>query len=182
MAELSPPMRRIVSATLMSGMRQSEVVLLRKCAVDLDARMITLTRTKPNKVKRVHINDALAAVLDDAMAKSSTEYVFVSRAGKPYTLDGVRCNFSRAVKRAGIEDFCFHDTRHTVATRLRQNGVGIDAIAEVLGHASLAMTMRYAHIGAETMRTAMATLDSGSTAGAAEPEASRAVVDIGAIG
>jgi integrase len=150
--------RRIVVAALLSGMRQGELLGLQKSAVDLAAAVVTLTRTKSNKVRRIPVNDGLAAVLREAMNDSDGSLVFVTRAGSPYTADGVRSIFRRAVRKAGIVDFRFHDLRHTMATRLRQNGVGIDAIADLLGHSTLAMTRRYAHLGSETLKAAMATL------------------------
>jgi integrase len=154
-------------------MRLGEVVGLRRDAVDLKARVVTLTRTKSNRVRRVPVNDALAAVLEDAMRERAptrgarkgtkpaapSELVFTSSLGRPYTMRGVSAMFRRAVPKAGIRDLRFHDLRHDFATRLRRSGVGIDAIAALLGHSSLAMAQRYAHIGMETLRSAVAGLE-----------------------
>lgn len=148
----------VVAAALLSGMREAEVAKLRKGAVDLSAYEITLTRTKNNKVRRIPINEALAAVLRAAMGQSTGDYVFTSRRGKPYTTDGIRSIFRRAVIKAQIEDFHFHDLRHSFATALRRRGVGIDVIAELLGHSSLAMAQRYAHIGRDLLREAVSKL------------------------
>jgi integrase len=150
--------RRIVVIAVLTGMRQAEVVQLQKSAVDLDARQITLTKTKSNKIRAVYLNDAAVAVLKEAMAASPCAHVFASRKGKPYTEDGVRAIFYRARARAGVSDFRFHDLRHTTATRLRRAGAGLDVVADVLGHATLAMARRYAHLGKETMRAAMEAL------------------------
>jgi integrase len=157
-AKLSPGVRPIVLAALLSGMRQSEVVTLTKDAVDLAAGMITLTTTKANKVRRVYVNAALAEVLREAMAASPGSFVFANAKGKRYTCDGVRCLFRRAVENAGLGDFRFHDLRHTTATRLRRGGSGLDTVAAVLGHATLAMAARYAHIGSADLRAAMDSL------------------------
>ena len=80
---------------------------------------------------------------------------------------------NRARTRAGVTDFRFHDLRHTIATRLRRAGAGLDVVADVLGHATLTMARRYAHLGKETMRAAMAALPSPAapTARAEEDEA-----------
>jgi len=155
LAALSPGIRPIVVTALLSGMRQAEVVNLTKDAVDLGAGMLTLTTTKANRVRRIYINAALAVVLRGTMARSPGPYVFTNTAGEPYTCDGVRTLFRRAVAKAEIEDFHFHDLRHTTATRLRQAGAGIDVVADVLGHTTLTMARRYAHLGADTMRAAM---------------------------
>jgi integrase len=57
-----------------------------------------------------------------------------------------------ALRAAGIRDFRFHDTRHTFASRLARAGVPLKTIQELLGHASLKMTMRYAHLAPSDLR------------------------------
>jgi integrase len=69
------------------------------------------------------------------------------RRGNPLT--GCHHWFIPAVREAGIRDFKRHDPRHTFASRSRQPGVPLETIAELLGHKSLAMTKRYAHLAAE---------------------------------
>ena len=59
---------------------------------------------------------------------------------------GIREAFEWAVKRAGIANFRFHDLRHTAASYLAMNGASLAEIAEVLGHKTLAMVKRYAHL------------------------------------
>lgn len=73
--------------------------------------------------------------------------------------------------RAAVTNFRFHDTRHTTAPRLRRANVGLDVIAKALGHKSLRMTMRYAHIEPVTMRAAMTQLPALATPAAPEPNA-----------
>lgn len=51
-----------------------------------------------------------------------------------------------ALKRASLEDFRFHDLRHTAASYLAMNGAGLREIADILGHKTLAMVQRYAHL------------------------------------
>lgn len=55
--------------------------------------------------------------------------------------------FIRACRDAGIEDFSFHDLRHTYASHLGMKGADLDDIRCLLGHADLRMTIRYAHLG-----------------------------------
>lgn len=59
---------------------------------------------------------------------------------------GIRNAFEDAVERAGLKDFRFHDLRHTFASYLAMNGASLLEIAEVLGHKTLAMVKRYAHL------------------------------------
>lgn len=151
-------MKPFVRTALLTGMRLGEIIGLRKDAVDLSTRMITLVRTKTNRVRRIPISDALAIVLDESIRKSTCEFVFTNRAGLPWKSNTAKRTFHDCVKRTGIEDLRFHDLRHDFATKLRRNGVGIDVIAALLGHTSLAMTQRYAHLGVETLRTAVESL------------------------
>jgi integrase len=147
-------------------MRLGEVVGLRRDAVDLDNATITLLRTKTNKVRRVPIIASLAQFLRDAMATQDGPHVFINEYGNPQTYSASK-HFREAVKKAGIANLRFHDLRHDFATKLRRRGVGLDVIAELLGHSSLAMTRRYAHIGGEELRAAVALLDKpNSTASA----------------
>lgn len=64
--------------------------------------------------------------------------------GNPYRV--VRNSFEMACKRAGIKDFHFQDLRHTFASHLVIAGVDITTVKELLGHKSLTMTLRYAHL------------------------------------
>ena len=58
-----------------------------------------------------------------------------------------------------MEDFHFHDLRHTFASHLVMNGVGLKAVQELLGHADMKMTMRYAHLSHEHLREAVSVLN-----------------------
>jgi site-specific recombinase XerD len=62
--------------------------------------------------------------------------------------------------KAGIAGFHFHDIRHTFATRLVQNGVDVYKVKELLGHRTIAMTIRYAHHYPESLRSSIEVLDS----------------------
>lgn len=67
--------------------------------------------------------------------------------------------FRAACKRAGIENFRFHDLRHTVATKLSQSGTDIYAIANLLGHKDMRMTQRYAHHSVDSLKKDVSVLD-----------------------
>lgn len=71
--------------------------------------------------------------------------------------------FEGAVKKAGLVDFHFHDLRHTFASRLVMKGVPLAAVSELLGHTSVAMTMRYAHLSPKHLTEAVGMLDGESS-------------------
>jgi integrase-like protein len=73
------------------------------------------------------------------------------------------------VKKADLVDFHFHDLRHTAASYMVMRGASLADVKEILGHADLKMTMRYAHLSPAHLRTAVDRLD-GLTSGAAAPQ------------
>ena len=95
----------------------------------------------------VPLNDAALAALKIVRARSDgTGRFFRSeRTGEP--LEHPRHWFEPAIAEARIEDFHWHDLRHTFASRLRMKGTPLEDIADLLGHKSLTMTKRYAHLG-----------------------------------
>jgi site-specific recombinase XerD len=70
-----------------------------------------------------------------------------------------RTSWESVVKKAGLEDFHWHDMRHDFASHLVMNGVDLNTVRELMGHATLTMTLRYAHLAPETKMRAVATLD-----------------------
>ena len=74
-------------------------------------------------------------------------------------MDGLNNGFKAALKRAGIEDFRFHDLRHTFASHFVMRGGDLKALQEILGHKTLTMTMRYAHHCPESLRSSIEVLN-----------------------
>jgi len=68
-----------------------------------------------------------------------------------------------AVERAGLEDFRFHGLRHTFAAWLVMRGGPLKEVQELLGHQTIAMTMRYVHLSPDRLRGAVAALEDFST-------------------
>lgn len=104
--------------------------------------------TKSGKARRVPLTkrstDILRRLRQD---RPDAERVFLyERAGRTRDLGNVRKPFETACRRAGITDFHIHDCRHHLASRLAQRGATLQEIKELLGHASIEMTLRYAHL------------------------------------
>ncbi len=164
-AVLPPELEAVVLADVHSGLRLSNVLKLRKDAVDLKHRTLTIVRTKSGERLDLPINDDLAAILDAAMKRSKTDYVFVNRTGQPYTRNGVSSFFIKKCQEAGVKKFSYHSLRHDFATSLRRNRVPLENVSALLGHGTLQMSMRYAHVGREALHEAVATLNTSATAG-----------------
>ncbi|MBI5561642.1 MAG: site-specific integrase [Deltaproteobacteria bacterium] len=80
---------------------------------------------------------------------------------KPFAPYWVSISFRRACKRAGIENFRFHDLRHDFASSLVQNGNDLYVVQHLLGHRDGRMTQRYAHLKLDNLRTAASSLEGG---------------------
>jgi integrase len=78
-----------------------------------------------------------------------------NRTGQEPRPAGIREAYNAALERAGIEDFTFHDLRHTAASHLAMNGCGLNELAAILGHKTLAMVNRYSHFTDAHLATAM---------------------------
>jgi integrase len=138
-------LRPLVVTALHTGMRQGELLALEWGDVDLKRRQIRVVDSKTHDSRVVPMNEMLYNTLSPLRRKEGK--VFVSRRGRPYSEIG--STFKAALARASIEDFRFHDLRHTFASWLAMEGIPLTAIAQLLGHKTARMTMRYAHLAPE---------------------------------
>ncbi len=142
--ECSGILYAIVTTALETGMRKSEILNLTWKDVDLARRTITVTRTKNGEIRTLPISDTLQLVLERLYLERRGSWVFAKEDGMSY--GNWRKAFENACKRAGIEDFRFHDLRHTFASYLVMAGVDIRTVQELMGHKDIKMTMRYSHL------------------------------------
>ncbi|WP_333688485.1 site-specific integrase [Methylococcus capsulatus] len=145
----------IVVLALSTGARKSEITGLAWADVDLKTGLATFQNTKNGYRRSVpltgHALDLVKEIASRRRFKS--EYLFPGRfTGRPAVIQNI---FEAAVKRAGIEDFHFHDLRHSAASYLVMAGVDMRTVAEILGHRDLKMTHRYAHLSRAHVTNAM---------------------------
>lgn len=145
---------------LLSGCRRAEIVGLKWTAVDFFNREITVlgkgdkTRVIPMTVamydllRAEHGNDPLAVFTYEPKRDADARR-------RPITIEGFKTEWRRALKRAGVENFRFHDTRHTAATRLVRATGNLKHAQRLLGHSDLATTSRYAHVTKDDLRAGM---------------------------
>jgi integrase len=146
----------IIVTALNTGMRKGEILNLKWENVDFKNRVITVEGTKTGEIRRIPMNNKLTEIFQSAKKESKGEFVF-SENGNPY--GDVKTGWWTALERAGIENFRFHDLRHTFGSRLGMSGVDVKAIADLMGHKTIQMTMRYSHPTPEYKRKAVELLD-----------------------
>ncbi len=156
-----PHLKPIVTVALHTGMRRGEILGLRWEQVDLRHGFILLDTTKNGERREIPIDTTLEFLFQDILEDAKSEYVFTDKDGKPYK--GIKRSFKTALKEAGIRDFRFHDMRHTFASHLAMKGVDLKTIQELLGHKSLNMTLRYAHLSPGHKKKAVNILDKALT-------------------
>ena len=140
------PLYLIVVLALSTGARKSEIMNLRWPDIDFQRKQIILHETK-NGERRVLPLAGLALDLmrdHNKVRDLNTDLLFpFGKPPKPYE---IRPPFERAIKEAELKDFRFHDLRHSAASYMAMNGASPAEIAEVLGHKTLQMVKRYAHL------------------------------------
>ena len=151
-------LKPIVLTALLTGMRKSEILNLTWQQIDLKHGYILLDKTKNDDRREIPISKGLKKLLFSIPRNPEIPYVFYNpETKKPYT--DVKTAFKNACKKAGIEDFHFHDLRHTFASYLVMNNTGLAVVKELLGHKDIKMTMRYSHLSPEHKVRAISNLE-----------------------
>ena len=121
-----------------------EILALTWKDVKFDRGQITIRDSKNGESRVIEMNSILSGTLRTLERRPQYPQVFLGRSGRPVA--DFRKAFHNACKRARITDFRFHDLRHTFASHLVMNGTDLATVKELLGHKTLQMTMRYAHL------------------------------------
>lgn len=161
----APWLHDLVMFALHTGMRMGEILELTWRGVDLSRRTVMVVRSKNGERRTIPVNETVMSVLRQKCKVRSlrTDLVFCSQVFTPMESGHLRRSFRLALGRAEIEDFHFHDLRHTFATRLVQAGVDLYKVQRLLGHKSPIMTQRYAHHYPESLREGVEILDQVGT-------------------
>ena len=137
-------LKPIVICALQTGLRKSNILQLRWELVDMEFKFIEVLaqNNKGHKIIKIPISDKLYKVFEN-LPKTS-EWVFCNpETGMPYK--DISEGFTNACKNAKIENFRFHDLRHTVATRLVEKGIDLRVVQEIMAHSTIVTTQRYMH-------------------------------------
>jgi integrase len=152
----------LVLVAINTGMRRGELLQLRWRDVDLQRRMLTIRGegAKTGQTRHVPLNSEAAQVLGvwkPAPACDANWCVF-SGADSSTPVMAIKKPWMAILKAANVNSFRFHDLRHTFASKLVMAGIDLNTVRELLGHKSLAMTLRYAHLAPEHKAAAVESL------------------------
>lgn len=163
---------------LYTGMRLGEVCALRWSDIDIDSKVIRISKTaqriqnkdtEDNRKTRIIVDNPkthasmreipmpefLAELLSD-YKKADEFYVLSARKSHPADLRSLQNRFKSILSAANIESVNFHALRHTFATRCIEAGVDAKSLSEILGHANVSITLdRYVHSSMEQKRESM---------------------------
>lgn len=165
-------LKNIVECALNTGMRKSEILTLKWNQVRNG--FIYLKETKTNEARQIPINNDLEEMFDRIkMEPDGATVIAFPRVVKPkkkkqkkpttnhiFNYNGaavadVKGSFNNAVKEAGIVNFTFRDLRHTFASHFVMRGGTLKDLQEILGHTTMTMTLRYAHLTQEHKKKAV---------------------------
>ena len=143
-------LRAAMIVALNTGLRRGELLGLTWERVDLSRGVIRLELTKSGRRRDVPMNDDSYRALVGLGPKAD---------GRVLKTHYIQTAYNNAVEAAKLDDVNFHTLRHTFASWAVMRGVTLKELQELLGHASLTMTMRYAHLAPEHLRTAVSRLE-----------------------
>ncbi|TQF09351.1 site-specific integrase, partial [Myxococcus llanfairpwllgwyngyllgogerychwyrndrobwllllantysiliogogogochensis] len=169
-----PEWRPLLLVAIKAGLRQGELIGLQWNDLDLKGSKLQVKRsiwrgvTGLPKSGRERTVDLPASVVDALRTHRHLRgpYVFCQEDGQPLTSGKMVSPLERSLRRAGITRevgiIGWHDLRHTYGSHLAMRGVPMKVIQELMGHADIAETMRYAHLSPETRASAVQQLDQPS--------------------
>jgi integrase len=154
---------QIACCAVYTGMRKGEMLALEWGDVDLERKLIRVERsgqgsTKSKKVRYVPINSGLLKVLRNLKSRKEGKLVFPDEKGKMRSTN-FRWEMRKAAYVAGLKTIRFHDLRHTFASNYVIKGGNIVSLKRILGHSTVNMTMRYAHLSPNFMAQEIEALD-----------------------
>ena len=154
-------LKEIIIFAINTGLRQSEILDLKWSQVDMDRRVIIIFEQKYGGVDTLPLNETAIGVLKERCNQNplNCDIVFPSSAVTRMSNRNLFRAFAIATDRAKVDNFRFHDLRHTFATRLVQSGVGIYAVQMLGRWRNTSMVKRYAHHNPESLRSSVEVMD-----------------------
>lgn len=141
----------IVLLAINTGLRRRELLSLQWSDIDIEGRMLTVRDeyAKNGKQRYIPLNAEASSTLRQWASQRGTS-------GAVFGIRDAKTAWTNALDAAGISSFRFHDLRHHFASKLVRAGVDLNTVRELLGHADIKMTLRYAHLSPEGLAAAVA--------------------------
>ena len=151
----------IIVFAINTGLRQSEILDIKWSQVDMNRRVIIILEQKNGGVDTLPLNETAIRVLKGRCNQNPLhcDMVFPSNTGTRMSNRNLFRAFANATDRAKVNNFRFHDLRHTFATRLVQSGVEIYAVQMLGRWKNISMVRRYAHHNVESLRSSIEVMD-----------------------
>lgn len=134
--------RALVIIALNTAMRKNEILNLRWYDVDFTGGFVHIKESKSSKIRKVPMNEVVRNTIKEVEREG--EFIFHNPKTGTRIRDFYR-SWKTACKDAKISDLRFHDLRHTAATLMVQGGIDLVTVRDILGHANIQMTVKYAH-------------------------------------
>lgn len=159
--QMESPWREMMVFALNTGLRVGELRALHWEDVDLLSGVITVRRAasrhiigtpKSNRYRTVPLNTSAVAILNSLLNKGVRSGLVFTQTDELLSYHTATKHLHRAAKAAGVSVFSWHTLRHTFASRLVQRGAGMRAIQSLLGHSTVVMTERYAHLAPSSLQ------------------------------
>jgi integrase len=137
----TPWLLSLMQLAYSTAMRRSEILALKWSEVDLEKKYLLIRKSKSGHSRLLPLTDQAAETLLNWKNESGAETIF------NVTPNALRLAFGRLCKRAGIEDFHWHDFRHCATSNFAEMGLSPVELMALTGHRQLGSLMRYAHVG-----------------------------------
>lgn len=144
--ELKP----LITIAIYTGMRKGELTNIKWTDIDFEKGLITVPNTKNNQPRYIPMNSIVRDTINNVTKNLNSPYLFVSKYGTQY--HGFDDTFRNVLKRAGISGVCWHTLRHSFASWLAEEGATPQELQNLLGHKTLNMVLRYAHLSPNCLK------------------------------
>lgn len=144
----NPRLRLYILFAMYTGARRGSLYQLEEQDVDLTTKTVRFRKTKNGEDVIVPLHPQIEAISERLLTGDKTRKL-LPRYESPMAVSQL---FRRLCQRCGIDDFRFHDFRHTVGAKMGEAGANPKAIMAMLGHKDIKMTMRYTHIQLDVVR------------------------------
>jgi integrase len=171
--QVSQKVHDIALIALHTGMRFGEIVNLKLQDIEWDNGTLNVADPKNEEPRKAYMTPTVKTVVKEMVDRRPgmirDDFIFLARQGKPIT--EVSDTFKRVVDKLGFnrgvkdprQKICFHSLRHTFASWMIKQGENLNTVKELLGHKSIKMTERYAHLCEDSKQKAVARFEKGFT-------------------